>query len=382
MPTTTRLATRPLPLLYMAVLAPGAAGCLGVPDDASESSSAALAVTVGDHVRGGCSTAPVLALSRQIADEITCMEPDALVSFPEGDGITFTGSAVLPYLAPEARDALLAAAAEGPVEVISAFRTLPQQLLLRRWYDASRCGITAAAPPGRSNHESGRALDIGNRGSARGRLGRHGWSANVPGDPNHFEHLASADQRGLDILAFQRLWNRNHPEDFIAEDGDYGGQTASRLLRAPAAGFELGAGCGDDPVARTVFVDDADAERFTTSGTWTRSTNVAGYHASGYQVLGRGRTGSATWSLGLSAAGRYEVWAAFPAASDRNPAARFLVEGLEGADAVEIVVDQRTRGPILLGAFALEPSATVTLEVTEPATGATIADAIRLVPSW
>jgi hypothetical protein len=32
--------------------------------------------------------------------------------------------------------------------------------------------------------------------------------------------------------------------------------------------------------------------------------------------------------------------------------------------------------------FALEPSATVTLEVAEAASGATIADAIRLVPSW
>lgn len=373
MPTTKRLATT--------LLLASTAGCLG-PLPEEESSSAALAVTVADHVRGGCSTAPVLALSRQIADEITCMEPEALVSFTEGDGVTFTGSAVLPYLAPEARDALLAAAAEGPVEVISAFRTLPQQLLLRRWYEAERCGITAAAPAGRSNHESGRALDVGNRGSARGRLGRHGWDANVAGDPNHFEHLGSPDHRGLDVLAFQRLWNRNHPEDLIAEDGDYGGQTSSRLLASPAAGFELGASCGDDPVARTVWVDDADAERFATTGTWTRSTNVAGYFASGYRVLGRGRTGTATWTLALPAAGRYEVWAAFPAATDRNPAATFRVAAMDGAEPVEVVVDQRAAGPRLLGTFALEPSATVTLEVTDPASGATIADAIRLVPSW
>ena len=28
--------------------------------------------------------------------------------------------------------------------------------------------------------------------------------------------------RGADVLAFQRLWNRNHPGDAIDEDGLYG----------------------------------------------------------------------------------------------------------------------------------------------------------------
>src|SRR6185503_13307192 len=116
----------------------------------------------------------------------------------------------------------------------------------------------------------------------------------------------------------------------LSEDGDYGNATATRLLASPAAGFELGAGCGDDPVARTVWVDDAGAG-FSTTGTWTRSTNVAGYFGSGYRVLGHGRTGVATWTLDLPAAGRYEVWAAFPAATDRNPEARFLVQTLTGA---------------------------------------------------
>ncbi|MBI2896984.1 MAG: D-alanyl-D-alanine carboxypeptidase family protein [Deltaproteobacteria bacterium] len=369
-------------VLLLAALSPSSIGCLALDEGPpSESTSAGLAVTVADHVAGGCSTSAVLGLSRQIADEITCMAPDALASFEEGSGIQFVGSAVLPYLAPGGRDELVAAAAEGPLEVISAFRTLPQQLLLRRWYEQGRCGITAAAQPGRSNHETGRAIDFGNRDAARGRLGRHGWEANVPGDPNHFEHLDSPDRRGLDVTAFQRLWNRNHPEDLIAEDGAYGNQTASRLLRSPAAGFELGAGCGDDPVAQTVWVDNAGAA-FTTTGTWGWSTNVSGYFGDGYRVLRTGRTGSATWSLGLQAAGRYEVWAAYPSASDRNPRARFLVETLAGSAPTEVVVDQKSEGPILLGTYHLEPSARVTLQVDRAATGATIADAIRLVPAW
>ena len=373
------------PRLLAVVLAPWSAACLGLPaapDGDTEEASAGLAVTVGDHVRGGCSTSPVLGLSRQIADEITCMAPEALASFAEGDGVRFVGSAVLPYLSPDARDALAAAAANGPVEIISAFRTLPQQYLLRRWYEARRCGITAAAQPGRSNHESGRALDVSNRSAARGRLGAHGWRANVPGDPAHFEHLSSDDQRGLDVLAFQRLWNRNHDEDLIAEDGAYGGQTSARLQRAPAAGFEIGAGCGDDPQARTVWVDDADAAAFATTGTWTSSTNVAGYFGDGYRVLGRGRTGSATWTPSLEAAGLYEVSVAFPAATDRSPEARFLVVAQDGAEPTEVTIDQRVRGPALLGTFHLEPGARVTLQVEEPVAGATIADAIRVVPAW
>lgn len=378
---TTSLRSR----LVALVLAPSAAACLGVPDDGAalvEEESAGLSVTVGDHVRGGCSTAPVLGLSRQIADEVTCMAPDALASFSEGDGVVFVGSAVLPYLAPDARDALVAAAQDGPIEVVSAFRTLPQQYLLRRWYEVGRCGIPAAAQPGRSNHESGRALDVSNRSAARNRLAAHGWYANVPGDPAHFEHTTSDDQRGLDVLGFQRLWNRNHPEDLIAEDGDWGGQTASRLAASPAAGFALGAGCGDDPLARTVWVDDADPAVFTTTGTWTASTNVSGYFQSGYRVLRTGRTGSATWTPALEAAGRYEVWAVFPAAGDRNPSARFRVYALDGAEPSEVTVDQRANGSVRLGTFHLEPTARVTLEVADPAGGATIADAIRIVPAW
>jgi MYXO-CTERM domain-containing protein len=202
--------------------------------------------TVGDHVGSGCSTDVVLGLSRQIADEVACVAPGALVPFEEGAGITFTGSAVLPYLAPDAKQDLLdaAAAAGGTIEINSAFRTVAQQYLLYRWYQQGRCGITAAATPGNSNHETGRAVDVNNYGAWIGALGNQGWAHDVAGDPVHFDHLASPDLRGKDVLAFQRLWNRNHPDDPIAEDGDYGPQTAARLDQAPAAGFPLGADCG------------------------------------------------------------------------------------------------------------------------------------------
>ncbi|HEU0030707.1 MAG TPA: M15 family metallopeptidase [Kofleriaceae bacterium] len=191
-----------------------------------------------------CSTSTVLALSKQIAEEVNCMLPGQLVRFDETAHVQFSGSAVLPYLGEGARADLYAAANRGgTVQVNSAFRTVVQQYLLRRWFELGRCGITAAAEPGRSNHESGRALDLSNYGDWIGLFDDVGWAHDVPGDPVHFDHLASEDIRGADVLAFQRLWNRNAPDDQIAEDGSYGPETEARVRRAPAEGFGIGATC-------------------------------------------------------------------------------------------------------------------------------------------
>ena len=143
----------------------------------------------------------------------------------------------------EAAQHLLDAAAQRPIELTSGFRTVVQQYLLHRWRAKGRCGIRAAATPGNSNHESGRAVDVGNFGSVRSTLRGKGWSDPLSGDPVHFEHRASPDMRGLDVHAFQRLWNRNNPNDQINEDGDYGATTASRIRQAPAAGFAIGPEC-------------------------------------------------------------------------------------------------------------------------------------------
>jgi len=202
---------------------------------------------VSSFETSSCATSVVLALSTQIAEEVDCIMPGQLVPFAETTGIQFTGSAVLPYLSEAARTDLLAAAAAGSgrtMNITSGFRTVVQQYLLFRWFQLGRCGIPAAADPGRSNHESGRALDMSNYSEWITTLGAHGWSHNVPGDPVHFEHLASPDIRGADILAFQRLWNRNAPDDQIAEDGDFGPATEARVKSAPAEGFGIGAVCG------------------------------------------------------------------------------------------------------------------------------------------
>lgn len=192
-----------------------------------------------------CSTEVVLPLSVQIADEVDCMLPGQLVRFEEGNGIVFAGSAVLPYLDEDARIDLLAAVAANTgvdLEVTSGFRSVVQQYLLRRWFELGRCGITAAAEPGRSNHETGRALDVSNFDDWISVFAAHGWDHSVPGDPVHFDHVASPDLRGADVLAFQRLWNKNAPDDLIDEDGDFGPATEDRVKLSPAEGFGIG-GC-------------------------------------------------------------------------------------------------------------------------------------------
>jgi hypothetical protein len=204
--------------------------------------------SVGDFEDTTCSTAVVVGLSQQVAEEVDCLMPGQMVRVEEQDGIVFNGAAVLPYLDAEARDDLYAAAVAGGRElrINSAFRSVVQQYLLRTWFEQGRCGIAAAAQPGRSNHEGGRAIDVDNWDEWVEDLPAHGWLHDVPGDDVHFDHVASPDIRGADVLAFQRLWNRNNPDDLIAEDGDYGPQTAARIAISPSEGFPIGAMCVDD----------------------------------------------------------------------------------------------------------------------------------------
>ncbi len=217
--------------------------------DAVELSAVEQAASVGSYEQSACSTEVVIELSRQIAAEVDCLMPGQLVELPAEEGLVFTGAAVLPYASSEARADLLAAAAEGgDVEINSAYRTVAQQYLLYAWYQGGRCGISAAAAPGESNHESGRAIDVANWPDRIGALEAHGWAQTVPGDDVHFDHLASPDIRGSDVLAFQRLWNRNHPDDLIDEDGFWGADTEARLAASPAEGFAVGPSCDpDDP---------------------------------------------------------------------------------------------------------------------------------------
>ncbi len=171
------------------------------------------------------------------------MSPGLLVPFEPTTSIRFASMAVLPYLEAETAEALhRAAPMVGTVTVNSGLRSVAQQFLLHRWKQQGRCNIRAAASPGRSNHETGRALDLANSAQAGREMREIGFSR-LRNDPVHFDHLESPDLRSLNVEAFQRLWNKNNPGDLLEEDGSYGPATASRLARAPSGGFRLGSTC-------------------------------------------------------------------------------------------------------------------------------------------
>jgi uncharacterized protein (TIGR03382 family) len=233
------------------------AGCAEPGADEEYSTTESYA-TVSGYTTSSCSTAVVLGLSKQIADEVGCANPTGLVKLNAGGNLQITSNAVLPYLSMKGKTDIEAVAQGRVVQINSAFRTVAQQYLLYRWYQLGRCGITAAATPGNSNHESGRALDLANYSSVISAMAARGWAHDVPGDPVHFDHLSSPDIRGRDVLAFQKLWNRNHAGDMIAEDGDYGPSTETRLRQAPAEGFPLGPTCLGTRELEVVGVDGPD----------------------------------------------------------------------------------------------------------------------------
>ncbi len=257
----TSLVTRiwsPLPVVAgVAALALSASCAASAPEggdlpheDEGSTGSVSAALGAGDPVSRAvsesCTTASVRGLGEQLVDELECIRPNTLSSIA-GIPNTRLGSAVFPYMqAPAARSLRGVAAARGaPLVINSAFRTLPQQYLLYRWYRTGRCGIRLAASPGRSNHEGALALDVEDSAGWRGSFQARGFRWLGSSDPVHFDYVGSGavSLRGLSVLAFQRLWNRNYPNDKIAADGDYGPETEARLARSPIGGFRLGATC-------------------------------------------------------------------------------------------------------------------------------------------
>jgi len=154
-----------------------------------------------------------------------------------------------PWLQLPAASALAAAIKQRgtTMTVNSALRTLPQQYMLYDWYQSNRCGIGLAAYPGSSNHESGLAVDIDDHSGWLSAMSAHGFQWYGSADPVHFDFVGSGTVAlsGLDVEAFQRLWNRNHTTDTIAVDGSYGPETEKRLAKSPIGGFPIGAECNE-----------------------------------------------------------------------------------------------------------------------------------------
>lgn len=208
-------------------------------------------------VTQACSTAVARPLGEQLVAEVQCLRPGTFARIDSVPNVTL-GSAVFPFLQPGAAAALtkVATARRTPLAVNSALRTLPQQFLLYQWYLKGRCGISLAAKPGRSNHESALAVDVDDSAGWRTAFTANSWRWLGSSDPVHYDYTAAGvDIRGLSVLAFQHLWNINHPEDRLTEDGAYGAETEKRLAKTPIGGFPKGADCTADAGARDAGAD-------------------------------------------------------------------------------------------------------------------------------
>jgi hypothetical protein len=200
--------------------------------------------------RGGCASRPVYGLSQQILEELgRCVRPGFLVKVPSGGQLNI--SADHAYLEKPAAEALVKAMSKRPgktISISSMYRTIAQQYFL---YRRASC-FDAVASPGRSNHETGIAIDVSDPDNStwRSALQSVGFAWLGSKDRFHFDYRGAGaqDLRGDDVKAFQRLWNRNNPGDKIGEDGAWGPDTESRMKKSPADGFPLGADESCEPM--------------------------------------------------------------------------------------------------------------------------------------
>lgn len=204
----------------------------------------------------GCSTEPTMPLNAQIVRQMNCIEPDFFEDIDDVANIRLGGGANS-FLQQSAARALRRVAASNPTATLmieSSWRSVVQQMILHSWQGS--CGIGIAATPGRSNHESGLAIDVPSwsRSAFHSSLEANGFvwycTENNGGreagciDAVHYSYRAGGrDLRSRAVLAFQQLWNRAHPEDPIGEDGMYGTETRTRIRQAPLDGFSVGASC-------------------------------------------------------------------------------------------------------------------------------------------
>lgn len=219
----------------------------GAPDETLvESTSSALVATdpVSAAIAAGCSTLPVKPLITQILAELECLRPNTMKRIDNTPGIKLNGADTLPYLQKAAADALIAAQkARGvTIGVNSGLRTIVEQYMLNRFFDKGCPDLFQPAAPGQSNHESGLAIDIESNAAWRSALQNQGFVWLGAFDPVHydFKGAGTVPLVGLGVKSFQRLWNRNHPNELLDEDGAYGPMTEQRINQAPIGGFAKG----------------------------------------------------------------------------------------------------------------------------------------------
>jgi hypothetical protein len=185
--------------------------------------------------QNGCDTSVASGLTNQIISQLKSMG----YSFTTLDPTWIHCSSSCSLQSGAASSLVSAAKSKNDyITLNSAFRSSAQQYMLYNWYNKGICGIGLAATPGTSNHEGGRAIDTSYYSYWLSTLQNYGWSHSYPSsDPVHFDYTKVSDIAKQNLLAFQKLWNKNNPNSKISEDGIYGSQTANALYNSPCGGW-------------------------------------------------------------------------------------------------------------------------------------------------
>jgi hypothetical protein len=202
--------------------------------------------TIGDLINnqceGTCSTVKCKGLSNQIIKQMQALAPGSLVSISDIAQVVKTGDQVNLYMQSEAKkglERLCAAHVDKRMIVNSCYRTIAQQYLLWSFAQKGVCGISMAAPPGKSNHEDGCAVDLENHASWLSSFeASDNWQWQGRRDPMHFSWVGKKrdDIGNIGIKAFQSLWNL-HNQDKLIEDGSWGAKTRAALDKSPVHGW-------------------------------------------------------------------------------------------------------------------------------------------------
>lgn len=245
-----------------------------------------------------CSTGGIRALDLQLIAQIQRIAPGVLVRC---DHLPVAlGAGCHPYLQAPAVEALDKAIRlrSRQMKVNSAYRTLAQQAVLYAHYKNRRCGIRAAALPGRSNHNTALAIDVEDADQWRPYLERFGWDWIGSFDPMHFdfEGFGGKNINYFSILAFQQIWNRNYPKLARSEDGTWGGATEQALMQTLISGFGLGSTVS--VLGSTHLEDVAHESKIASMRIGDRSKDVlllqARLNGAGFGLVEDGEFGKAT----------------------------------------------------------------------------------------
>jgi beta-glucanase (GH16 family) len=135
------------------------------------------------------------------------------------------------------------------------------------------------------------------------------------------------------------------------------------------------------PQAITIVKDNSEGTGVTLTGAWSASTTTPGYYGSNYLHDGNAQGGkSVRFNPTITTAGYYEVYARWPAASNRATNASFDVNHATGTSTSTKNQQQNNNTWVLLGTYLFNSgtSGNVTLR-DDAANGYVMADAVEFV---